>query len=285
MTIDYSKYIIDSNLESFRLSMIDTQSDSIPSEQSYEYYTVSNSGKKKTILSSSTKWSKVDGLDYGVTGLYLSPAVSIAGLNTCKFKGLCEKGCIAFTGHMGLHHQDTIAYRTLALFHHTKTYLLDVVKAIAVQAFKASIEGKEIYIRLNGSSDLPFYKVLDMDSMTKDITGLAGFYDYTKYPVVNNPWDSYHLTYSLSERTKEIHSMFDRVAIVVSKKDKVKLLNDYPKIFSDGDLHDIRPLDKTRLVLLQGKRATTKDKHLDSGFIETYESVISRFSLPVVKEG
>jgi len=292
MTINFSKYIIYENIELFTQSFkdlkLDVKNESTKEDvvHSYEFYTVSKTGKKRSILSTSVKWSKVEGLDkVGVTGLYLSPSTTVQGLNTCKFAGDCALGCIAFTGHLGMFHQTTMEYRTLALFHYTEKYLTDILRELFIQSFKASIEGKNIYCRLNGTSDLPFYKVLNMDLIVQDFEGLAGFYDYTKYPIVNNPWTSYHLTYSLSEKTKTIHSQFDRVAIVVSKKDKLKLLKEYPSIFSDGDLHDIRPLDNTRLVLLQGKRVTAKDKHLDSGFIETYESVVSRFNLPVVKEG
>jgi len=294
--MDFSKYIIVENINLFILSMIDVKKyrvhksiagdldaviqlvQSSLNRKTYEHYTLSNSGKKRSILSSSVKWSKLEGVnDVGVTGLYLAPATTIEGVNTCKMSGLCTHGCIAFTGMLGFHHQTTIVNRTLALFHYTERYLVDMLRELYIQSFKASIDGKSLYCRLNGTSDLPFYKVLNMDAIVEDFNGLAGFYDYTKYPVVNNPWTSYHLTYSYSETTKKIHSSFDRVAIVVTKEDKIKLLSSYPGVFVDGDKHDIRPLDKGCYVLLQGKRATAKGKQLHNDFIQSYDTCVSLF--------
>lgn len=275
--MDFKKYIITKNIAAFKRSMSDNKLTVAPSE-TYEHYTLSSSAKRRSILSSSIKWAKTEGLkNVGVAGLYLAPATHIEGLNTCKNSGLCVHGCIAFTGFLGLHHQTTIQNRTLALYHYTERYLVDLLRELYIQSFKASIDDKSLYIRLNGTSDLPFYKVLDMDAIVKDFNGLGGFYDYTKYPVIRNPWASYHLTYSYSETTKKIHSSFNRVAIVVTKSDKARLMADYPDMFGDGDLHDVRPLDSHKFILLRGKRATAKDKQLHTDFIQSYEQCVSMF--------
>lgn len=275
--MDFTKYIITKNIPAFKRAMNDNKF-TVPSAATYEHYTVSTSGKKRTILSGSIKWAKLEGLkNVGVTGLYLSPAEHIQGLNTCKFAGKCQHGCIAFTGNLGLFHRATIESRTLALYHYTERYLVDLLRELYLACFRASIDDKQLYIRLNGTSDLPFYKVLNMDAIFKDFNGLAGFYDYTKYPVVKNPWTSYHLTYSYSETTKKIDPSFNRVAIVVTKEDKARLMNDYPVIFGDGDAHDVRPLDTHRFILLQGKRATATDKKLHDDFIQSYETCVSLF--------
>ena len=55
------------------------------------------------------------------------------------------------------------------------------------------------------------------------------------------------------------------------------MLSDYPGVFCDGDLHDIRPLDGSKYVLLQGKRVTAKGKQLHDDFIQSYESIVSMF--------
>lgn len=280
---DFSKYIKLDNIESFRNSLVDHKNkDMLSAAIDYMQLAYTSKGKKKSILSSSVKWSKVDGFKkYGVTGLYLAPATHIKGLNTCKFFGLCKSGCIGYTGMLGFHQQGSLEWKTYALYHHTVTFLTDLIKAIYLQAFKASIEGKEVFARLNGSSDIRWETILDLDSMTADFAGLKGFYDYTKYPRVNNPYQSYHLTYSLSETTTDKQLQYNvntlgRVAIVVPKKDKLRLLNDYPTVFCDGDLHDMRPLDTKVFVLLQGKRATTKGKKLSDDFIESYDSIVNR---------
>ena len=273
--MDFKKYIIVENIPAFRNSLVDKSNvDSIPVAKSYIEYSTSKSGKKRFILSSSVKWSKVEGLkNVGVTGLYLAPFKHILGLNFCAFAGLCAGGCIGYTGRLGMFHQNTLEWKSLALYHHTIEFMLDVLRELYIQSFKASIDGKELWARLNGSTDCRFEKILRMDLIVQDFNGLAGFYDYTKYPFVSNPWTSYHLTFSYSETTKKIHPSFDRVAIVVTKKDKVKLLNDYPGVFCDGDQHDIRALDSHKWVLLQGKRATAKGKQLHNDFVQSYESV------------
>jgi len=275
--MDFSKYIISKNIAAFRRSMSDNRTTLLPVE-TYEKYTVSKSGRRRSILSASVKWGKTEGLkNVGVTGLYLAPSTHIEGINTCKFAGKCKHGCIAFTGHLGMFHRATIENRTLALYHYTERYLIDMLRELYLACFRASIDDKSLYIRLNGTSDLPFYKVLNMDLIVQDFNGLAGFYDYTKYPVVRNPWKSYHLTYSYSETTKKIHSSFDRVAIVVTKQDKKRLLSEHPSIFGDGDAHDVRPLDTHRVILLQGKRATATDKQLHDDFIQSYETCVFLF--------
>ena len=274
--MDFTKYIITKNIAAFKRAMSDTNTVVAPAA-SYEHYTVSTSGKKRSILSGSVKWAKLEGLkNVGVTGLYLAPATHIEGLNTCKFAGKCQHGCIAFTGNLGMFHRATIENRTLALYHYTERYLVDMLRELYLAAFKASIDDKQLYIRLNGTSDLPFYKVLDMDAIVKDFNGLAGFYDYTKYPTLanHNPWSSYHLTYSYSETTKRIHPTFNRVAIVVTKEDKKRLLTEYPSVFADGDLHDVRPLDNHKYILLRGKRATATDKKVHDDFIQSYATCL-----------
>lgn len=289
---DFSKYIKLDNLQAFRASLVDHKNkDMLSAAIDYMQLAYTSKGKKKSILSSSTKWSKVDGFTkYGVTGLYLAPATHIQGLNTCRFSALCELGCIGYTGMLGFHQQGSLEWKTYALYFHTETFLLDLVKAIYLQAFKASIEGKEVFARLNGSSDIRWEKILDLDAMTRDFQGLKGFYDYTKYPRVNNPYQSYHLTYSMSETTTDKQLQYNvntlgRVAIVVPKKDKLRLLNDYPTVFCDGDLHDMRPLDEKVFVLLQGKRATKKGKKLSSDFIESYDSLLTRLDSIGYMEG
>jgi hypothetical protein len=282
--MDFTKYIIHKNIPQFRSAINDNKKVLKLDVQSYQYYTQNKSGRRRAILSSSVKWSKVEGLkNIGVTGLYLAPATTIQGLNTCKFSGECKHGCIAFTGNLGMFHRATIENRTLALFNYTERYLVDMLRELYLQCFKASIDGKELYCRLNGTSDLPFYKVLNMDLIVNDFNGLAGFYDYTKYPVMVNPWQHYDITYSMSETDTAINLKYPRVAFVVSKKDKFKLLNDYPFVFTDGDLHDVRPLDRTNFVLLQAKRATATDKQVSDDFIYTIEDIKKLIQFEVVK--
>ena len=280
--MDFSKYIFRTNIDCFRSYMRDNAGD-LPTFNSYYDLTHTPTGRKRAILSRSVKWAKNKGLEsFGVTGLYLSPASIVSGLNLCKFAGECEKGCIAFTGNLGMFHQKTMADRTLALYHYTELYLIDLLKELYVISARAYSEGKQIYCRLNGTSDLMFFKVLNMDAIVSDFNGLAGFYDYTKYPIIDNPWESYHLTYSYSEKTKKLPSSFDRIAIVVSKETKQELCSRMPLVFTDGDEHDIRALDRTSVVLLQEKRATTSGRVVSDVFVQNIDDVLD-ISIEFVK--
>jgi hypothetical protein len=270
------KYIKLENIEKFRLSMIDPKNiGSVPEPRPYEDYTITGK-KKRLVLSSSTKWSHVDGVEHcQVTGLYLAPSLSIEGLNTCKASGACTSGCIAFTGMLGMHQQQTIQLRTLALYHHTERYLSDIVMSIYQACFIGACDGLETYIRLNGTSDLDFSSVLDFEAMKRDFIGLGGFYDYTKFTNryrLNS--SAYHVTFSVSEKTKKLPSGFDRFAFVVSERDKKHLLGSYD-MFVDGDLHDIRALDKNKFVLLKAKRPTKKGQSIDTEFICSIDRVLS----------
>ena len=124
--MDFSKYIITKNIPMFQRAMSDNKLPLHPIH-SYETYTRSTSGKRRAVLSGSVKWSKTEGLkNVGVTGLYLAPATTIQGINTCKFAGKCAHGCIAFTGNLGMFHRATIENRTLALYYYTEQYLTDL---------------------------------------------------------------------------------------------------------------------------------------------------------------
>ena len=290
--MDFSKYIILENLEKFRASLVDRKhADKIPAAKSYIEYSTSKGGKKRSILSTSVKWSKVDGYkNYGVTGLYLVPFKHILGLNFCAFAALCAEGCIGYTGFLGLHHQNTLEWKSLALYHHTLEFLLDMLKELYIQCLRASMEDKEIWARFNGSSDVRWERIIRIDMMVEDFNGLKGLYDYTKYPRVTNIYQHYHLTYSLSEITTDRQLKYnlntlESVAVVLPKKDKLRLLDNYPSLFCDGDLHDMRPLDEKTIVLLQGKRATAKGKELSNDFIESYDSLLTRLDSIGYMEG
>ena len=285
--MNFEKYIIDNQIESIRVSMNRGPIHGNTEEKKpYEFYTRTTSGARRSILSTSVKWSKNKGFeDYGVTGLYLAPATMVEGLTTCRWRGKCEKGCIGYTGFLGMFQQESMEKRTLALYHHTKKYLVDMLRELYLQCFKASIDDKQLFCRLNGTSDIPFYRVLNMDAIVNDFNGLAGFYDYTKCPRNFNKWDNYHLTYSWSEKTwynlpPRGHRGFDRMAMVVTKKTKNRLLEMLPSWFCDGDEHDMRSLDKRRYVLLQVKNVTAKGRGgVDADFVMGFDDVLEAVAM------
>lgn len=279
------QYIITDNIQTFRRSMIDTVrtgSSVIPSWGSLMTTTTQRevNGKLKTfvnrrsILSSSVKFSKTH-KKIGVTGMYLAPATMVQGLNTCKFAGKCKKGCIAYTGKMKFNGL-TYSNRLKALYYHTERYLVEMLADLVELSNKLE-DSKKVMVRLNGTSDLNFTLVIDMQSFIRDYPNVLGFYDYTKRPLNIGINDMYHLTYSWSETsTIRQASRFDRVAVVLTQKDIEWLQNDplIGHLWSDGDQHDLRPLDNTKLVYLKAKVASLKDNPdigIDEDFITTFE--------------
>ena len=240
--------------------------------------------KRRNILTDSSKFQKMhDGIKS--YGLYLAPATMVEGVNTCRGEGECAGGCIAFTANLAsIQSQNKQYLFTVALYHHTVLMLAEIVRAIIDMCEFHMWNDEEVMIRLNSTSDLPFYMVIDMIALVRDIQNLKGFYDYTKIPNrFKFQSDVYHLTYSWSEKsTLKTVSRFDRVSIVVSKEDHKRLLNSWPDVFCDGDKHDLRALDERKFVLLSvknvgGYQQMNKKRTVSESFIQSYDQVVSMF--------
>jgi hypothetical protein len=275
------KYIHTDNIERFKRYM--STRGNVPFHTLKECMWTAG-GSKRSILSLSKKFEKVH---EGVQsyGLYLAPSTMVQGVNTCHGAGECKGGCIAFANNLATIQSQTKQYMfTVALYHHTVEFLVEVVRAIIDMCQKHVWTGEDVMIRLNSTSDLPFYMVLNFEALCNDIQNLKGFYDYTKIPnryKYQSP--VYHLTYSWSERsTLKTVSRFDRVSIVVSKRDQKKLLKLYPGVFQDGDLHDLRALDTHKFILLGVKKVggfqqMNQRRKVSETFIQSYDDVVSMF--------
>jgi hypothetical protein len=239
-------------------------------------------GRKRSIFTVSSKFEKQSKKTQSY-GLYLAPATMVNGLNTCRGEGECASGCIAYTGNLSSVNSQNKQYMfTVALYHHTELFLIEIVRSILECAGRHVYLGEDIAIRLNSTSDLPFYMVIDMQALCNDIENLSHFYDYTKIP---NRWkvssEYYHLTYSWSEKsTIKTVNRFDRVSIVVTMTDKKKLLKHYPDIFTDGDSHDLRAYDDTKFVLLGVKQiggfnGMKEKRKVSETFIQSIDEVLS----------
>jgi len=208
-------------------------------------------------------------------GMYLAPSKAVKGLNTCPWAGECAKGCIAYTGRQTTNQaQNKQAVLTRGLYHHTELYLIEVLNQIYKLGVRHMLNGESVMIRLNSTSDLPFYKVLDFAAIVRDFPGVKGFYDYTKAPnrarVVS---DVYHLTYSYSEKSSPKQAAkYQSIAFVLPYKQKKILLERCPDTFVDGDKHDLRAMDVGRFVLLGvkqiGQMGTVKEtQYISDDFV------------------
>ena len=275
----YTKYLKTENIENFRRYM--STRGQVPFHSFYDCM-FTDGGKKRSIFTVSSKFEKMNKKTQSY-GLYLAPATMVTGLNTCRGEGECASGCIAYTGNLSSVNSQNKQYLfTVALYHHTELFLTEIVRAILECAGRHVYLSEDIAIRLNSTSDLPFYQVIDMQALCNDIQNLSHFYDYTKIPTrCRIASEYYHLTYSWSEKsTTKMTRRFDRVSIVVTYQDKKKLLKLYPDIFVDGDAHDLRAFDDYKYVLLGVKQIGgfngMKDKRkVSESFIQSIEQVLS----------
>ena len=297
----YNKYIKTQNIPAFRRYM--STRGAVPFH-TFKECMFTKGGQHRSIFTKSTKfkktfnpaddvftwvWNNLNfnhkldeiGKEVQAYGLYLAPATMVKGLNSCRGSGACTDGCLAYSGRLSTSQSQNKQYLfSVALYHHTELFLLEIVQQLFRLAHRYAFDGIDVAIRLNSTSDLPFHNVIDMESLCNDISNLDHFYDYTKIPTRYKVQSSfYHLTYSYSELSRDKWlSRFDRVAVVVSYADKKKLLND--SSFTDGDSHDLRKFDDTKIVLLGVKRVggfqgLNKIRSVSDDFIQSFDKVVS----------
>lgn len=281
----YNKYIKTQNIPAFRRYM--STRGTVPFHTFKEcMFTVT--GLHRSIFTKSSKFKKVHN-EVQAYGLYLAPATMVQGLNTCRGSGACTDGCLAYSGRLSTVQSQNKQYLfTVALYHHTELFLTEIVQQLFRLAHRYAFDGIDLAIRLNSTSDLPFHNVIDMELLCNDISNLDHFYDYTKiasrYKVQS---EFYHLTYSYSELSKDKWlTRFDRVAVVVTYADKKKLLDKVNPLllssvkFTDGDSHDLRRFDDTKIVLLGVKRVggfqgMNQKRSVSEDFIQSFDKVVS----------
>ena len=212
--------------------------------------------------------------------LYLSPYnLNDTGKNVCPFatKG-CAAACLNSAGRGKFSNVQLARRRKTNLFfdnpHEFFRLLIDDLAKINKKAIK---ENKLIYIRLNGTSDINFEKLLNryLNINFAQFAGLK-FYDYTKDKnkaleySTNEKREKYRITYSRSEKDTEndIQNLLNNgvnVAAVFSKDLPGTYLG-YPVI--NGDLTDLRFNDQLGVIV--GLKAKGDGKKDTSGFVIQY---------------
>jgi hypothetical protein len=265
---------------------------------------------KMKLLASNTKLSKMNS-DYLVAGLSLA-SHKLSGTNVCPSASPeCAKLCINYSGQ-------AIVYKKIIHGRINKTKLLhddpstffnmlnwDLSKLDSIINGKYDLSKfpkfnpKHIAIRLNVFSDLPWEK-MQPQLFTK--YSHFQFYDYTKivrryqkYLDGKMP-DNYHLTFSRSELNDDDCRYFlenySNAQIAVVFKD-VQKTEQMPSKYSgtlgtdlsvsDGDLHDLRFLDKGNIIGLRAKSLAKKFKN--SPFLSNINTIsnIQHYSIQPLK--
>ena len=225
----------------------------------------------KLLTTENAKTNKGELLGYRTGILYLAPADESGVMNTCPMASDGCKATCLFTAGRGIFNSvhDSRVRKTQELARDYTAFLNQLRKDIRSLVKQAKRLGMKPAVRLNGTSDLPKLALTLCDEFPE-----VQFYDYTKLP---RPYlrtrNNYHITFSLSENNRaaalDALSHGINVAVVFD----VKRGQPLPEQFMghaviDGDTHDLRFLDGTRVPVIVGLRAKGKAKKDTSGFVQ-----------------
>lgn len=222
---------------------------------------------------------------YASAVLHLAPA-SLSGYNVCPSATLgCRAACLNTAGHGGIVKRgETTNEIQLARIARTRLFFQDrfafnalLVKSIEAHIRRALRRGLTPVVRLNGTSDLPWERLLLNDGRTvlETFPGIQ-FYDYTKVAkraIANARGEhpaNYALTFSRAESNQAdvdaVMAAGANVAVVFN----LPAVNVVPIGYNgarviDGDADDLRFLDPRGVVV--GLKAKGRGRRDDSGFV------------------
>ena len=219
----------------------------------------------KLLTISNTKTLKGDKLGYLTAILHMQPDKEI-----CPH---ASKGCLSAclnTAGRGKFSNVQKARRRKKEFYKSNLngFMRQLIKDIETLKRKAKRENKIPVVRLNGTSDIDYYKIRHNTGLTIfDLFPDVQFYDYTKNEniTLKNVAENHHYTFSMSEENEQ-QAMFKlyegfNVAIVFrvvpSEYRGFKCIN--------GDNTDLRFLDDRNVVV--GLTAKGKAKKDTTGFV------------------
>ena len=213
-------------------------------------------------VNSSQKIEKGKKENYDTLILYLSAGKN-AGKDLCSYASTgCRLACLVESGHALLEKRAGKAKIAIArmIKSWVAIYRKDICDLLLMHEIKlakknASKNGRKFSVRLNGTSDIEFYNVINSFPHIQ-------FYDYTKDPNrIDLP--NYHLTFSYSNQAK---ARFDHYKQAIQRGQSIA----FPVIASDYDsalsLQDCYDMDKTDLRFLDkhGKYGILKAKLTDN---------------------
>ena len=231
----------------------------------------------KLLNNGNSKTSKGEELGYITYGLHLAPA-KLSGYNVCSSasKG-CASACLNTAGRGKFSNvQKSRIAKTQKFFSDKNGFLWQLAKEIG-NAIKLSAKKDMIpCFRLNLTSDLP-WENLKVESHGKKLSLMemfpdVQFYDYTKHFTRMEKYvrgempKNYHLTYSRSECNQKLVEIIAKLGGNIATVFRNELPKNWlGKEVIDGDLHDLRFLDKKKVIVgLVEKGLAKKDA---TGFV------------------
>ena len=213
---------------------------------------------------SQTKMAKGEAFGYKTAILHFAP-YDLSGRNVCPKATKGPGGCIApclntsGRGQMGSVQRARIN-KTNYFWTNKNGFLWELSKEIEQLKKRAASQGYKFAVRLNGTSDLPWFKFkVDGGSSLMDLHPDVQFYDYTKVlNYLDHGKPNYHVTFSDSGKNEadQIAAMDKGANVAVVFQDKLpkrwrirhdSSVNDRRVI--DGDLHDLRFKDPRGVIV------------------------------------
>lgn len=222
-------------------------------------------------VGTNAKTTKGDGKKYKTAIIYMIPNEKICPMSGANMAN-CRVGCLVNAGLASVYKTINQArQRRTDLYENDRKLFLETLNK-EIKRFINYCEKRDITpcIRLNGTSDIDYERLIDMESYN------AVFYDYTKRP---NRLDrklpkNYHLTVSYSQATERYQKTIEDAIkkhkdiniAVVFRHEKTIPLSFLNKPVIDGNKDDLRFLDPTGSIvgLYARGKAAKQDK---SGFV------------------
>lgn len=201
--------------------------------------------------------------------LHLAPARS-SGHQTCpKATQGCETACLNTAGRGRFDNvQKARIEKTKLFFNQRQAFFDQLISEVAKAEKKATKLGKQLTMRLNGTSDLQWeiYKMRDNKTIFELFPNVI-FYDYTKIANRNpQPFPNYTLTFSAADGNdadvaKAVENGMNIAVVFRQVPDQW-----YGRPVIDGDVDDLRFLDSAGVVV--GLKAKGKAKYDTTGFVK-----------------
>ena len=214
-----------------------------------------------------------------VDDTFISCVMHFRPINTkvCPYQDIagCKTACLNTAGRGGIFKkgettnriQDARQRRTDLFLNDRDELMSLLIKEITKFSNYCYKKDKQPAIRLNGTSDIQWEKILVDDKNIFELFPDIQFYDYTKIPTRKvGHIKNYHLTWSYSEANDKYASWYDKIAYNIA----VVFNGAFPIYFKgrevvNGDESDLRFLDKRNVVV--GLKAKGKARHDMSGFV------------------
>jgi hypothetical protein len=199
----------------------------------------------KLMTMANHKTPKGEGDGYLTAILYLMPHTSGGGITLCPHSTpACRDMCLAGAGMSGLPRQLAAKQRRTDMWNNQPVeFISGILEDIERLRAIANKEGVEPVVRLNGTSDILWERLIDMAAFP----GIT-FYDYTKVPIEKRQSsENYRLTYSVGgpedmQRALGYLARGQSIAMVTTEDQKNRLADVELKIteevwatFVDGD--------------------------------------------------